>query len=227
MVSKRRPSFNPKLFLASAGDGRSIDTYRKGQVVFAQKDPANAVFYIQSGNVKVAVTSNEGREAVVAILGANDFFGERCLDGPTQRMTTVTTMTESVIVQLGRTAIVRVIHQEPAFRKLFIGHLLRRAGRLEADLADHLSSSSEKRLARLLLLLASPGRDGKRKPTIPKISQETLAGMIGTTRSRVSHFMNRFRDLGYIGYNGGASGRIDVHDSLSNVVRRPPPLVKA
>jgi CRP/FNR family transcriptional regulator, cyclic AMP receptor protein len=227
MVSKRRPSFNPKLFLASDGEGRSIDRYRKGEVVFAQRDPASAVFYIQSGNVKVAVTSDAGKEAVVAILGPNDFFGERCLDGRTQRMTTVTTMTNSVIMQLGRAAIVRVINQEPAFCKLFIGHLLRRAGRLEADLADHLSSSSEKRLARLLLLLASPGRDGKHKPTIPKINQETLAGMIGTTRSRVSFFMNRFRDLGHIDYTGGVDSHIDVHGSLSSVVRPAQPLIKA
>jgi CRP/FNR family transcriptional regulator, cyclic AMP receptor protein len=215
---RRRPSFNPKPFLAKIGGGRSVDRYHSGDIVFSQRDPANAVFYIQKGNVKVAVVSERGKAAVVAILGANEFFGEGCLDGRTQRRTTVTTITDAVIMRLEKADMVRMIHQEPTFCKVFIGHLLHRAGRLEADLADQLVSSSEKRLARLLLLLADPDKNGKSKPTIPKISQGTLAAMVGTTRSRVSYFMNKFRDLGLIDYSGGVSDRIEVHGSLSNSV---------
>jgi CRP/FNR family transcriptional regulator, cyclic AMP receptor protein len=215
---KRRPSFNPKSYLTKVGEGRSTGRYRLGEIVFSQRDPANAVFYLRTGNVKVAVVSDDGKEAIVAILGANEFFGEGCLDGRAQRMTTVTTMTDSVIVRLEKATIVGMINQEPAFCRLFIDHLLRRSCRLEADLADHLVSSSEKRLARLLLLLANSGKNGKRKPTIPKISQGTLAEMVGTTRSRVSFFMNKFRDLGFIDYDGGVSGGIEIHDSLSNAV---------
>ena len=226
MAIKRRASFNPKSFLAKVGEGRSIGRYRMGEIVFSQRDPANAVFYIQRGRVKVTVVSQQGREAVVAILGTNDFFGEGCLDRRAQRMTTVTTMTDCVIVRLGKAAIIRVINREPAFCKVFIGHLLRRTGRLEADLADQLSNSSEKRLARLLLLLASPGKNGKLKPMISKVSQGTLADMIGTTRSRVSFFMNKFRDRGFIDYNGSISGHIEVHRSLSNVVVPDRPQIK-
>jgi CRP/FNR family transcriptional regulator, cyclic AMP receptor protein len=215
---RRRPTFNPKPFLAKVGGGRSIDRYHSGDIVFSQRDPANAVFYIQKGNVKVAVVSQQGKAAVVAILGTNEFFGEGCLDGRAQRTTTVTAMTDSVIVRLEKAAIVRMINQEPAFCRGFIGHLLHRAGRLEADLADQLVNTSEKRLARLLLLLASPGNNGRSKPTIAKINQGTLAEMIGTTRSRVSYFMNKFRDRGFIDYDGGISGRIEVHGSLSNAV---------
>jgi CRP/FNR family cyclic AMP-dependent transcriptional regulator len=218
MAIKRRPSFNLKSFLAKVGDDRSIGRYRTDEIVFSQSDPANAVFYIQRGNVKVAIVSEDGKEAVVAILGTNAFFGEGCLDGRVQRMTTVTAMTDSVIVRMGKAAIVRMINREPTFCRAFIEHLLRRADRLEADLADHLVNSSEKRLARLLLLLASPGKNGKPKPTIPNINQGTLAVMVGTTRSRVSFFMNKFRDRGFIDYSGGSSGRIEVHGSLLNAV---------
>ena len=198
MAIKRRPSFNPKSFLAKVGEGRSIGTYRKDQIVFSQGDPADAVFYIQKGKVKVTVVSEQGKEAVVAILGTNEFFGEGCLAGQAQRIATVATMTESVIVRLEKAAIVRVIHQEPAFSEMFIAHLLGRTIRVEADLVDQLFNSSEKRLARLLLLLANFGKEGKPEPIIAKISQETLAEMIGTTRSRVSFFMNKFRKLGFI-----------------------------
>ena len=198
MAAKRRPSFDPKSFLAMVGEGRSIGTYRKGQIVFSQGDPADAVFYIQKGKVKVTVVSEQGKEAVVAILGADEFFGEGCLAGQTQRIATVATMTESVIMRLEKAAIVRVIHQEPAFSEMFIAHLLGRTIRVEADLVDQLFNSSEKRLARLLLLLANFGKEGKPEPIIAKISQETLAEMIGTTRSRVSFFMNKFRKLGFI-----------------------------
>ena len=191
-------SFDPKSFLAKVGEGRSIGTYRKDQIVFSQGDPADAVFYIQKGKVKVTVVSEQGKEAVVAILEADEFFGEGCLAGQTQRIATVATMTEFVIMRLEKAAVVRVIHHEPAFSEMFIAHLLGRTIRVEADLVDQLFNSSEKRLARMLLLLANFGKEGKPEPIIAKISQETLAEMIGTTRSRVSFFMNKFRKLGLI-----------------------------
>jgi CRP/FNR family cyclic AMP-dependent transcriptional regulator len=219
MATKSRPSFNPKSFLAKVGEGRSIGEYHKDAIVFSQGDPADAVFYIQSGKVKVTVVSEQGKEAVVAMLGTNDFFGEGCLAGQAQRIATVATMTDSVIVRLEKAAIVRVIHQEPAFSGMFIAHLLARAIRVEADLVDQLFNSSEKRLARMLLLLANFGKDEKPEPILAKISQETLADMIGTTRSRVSSFMNKFRKLGFIDYNGS----IEVHSSLLNVVLHDEP----
>ncbi len=222
MAIKRRPPFNPKSFLAKVGEGRSIGKYRKDQNVFSQGDPADAVFYIQRGKVKVAVVSEQGKEAVVAILGTSEFFGEACLAGQARRIATVTTMTESVVVRLEKAAIVRLIHQEPAFSEMFIAHLLGRAIRVEADLVDQLFNSSEKRLARLLLLLANFGKEGKPEPIIAKVSQETLAEMIGTTRSRVSFFMNKFRKLGFIEYNGS----IEVHRSLLNVVLHEQPQIR-
>ena len=222
MTKKAQLAFNPKTFLAKVGEGRSIGKYRKDQIVFSQGDPADAVFYIQEGKVKVTVVSEQGKEAVVAMLGTNEFFGEGCLAGQAQRIATVATMTDSVIVRLEKAAIVRVIHQEPAFSEMFIAHLLARTIRVEADLVDQLFNSSEKRLARLLLLLANFGKEGKPEPIIAKISQETLAEMIGTTRSRVSFFMNKFRKLGFIDYNGG----IEVHSSLLNVVLHDEPHIK-
>jgi CRP/FNR family transcriptional regulator, cyclic AMP receptor protein len=223
MAIKPRPGFTPKSFLAKVGDGRSIGKYRKEQIVFSQGDPADAVFYIQKGKVKITVVSEQGKEAVVAILGTNEFFGEGCLAGQAQRIATVATMTESVIVRLEKAAIVRVIHQEPAFSEMFIAHLVGRAIRVEADLVDQLFNSSEKRLARLLLLLANFGKEGKPESIIAKISQETLAEMIGTTRSRVSFFMNKFRKLGFIHYNGGG---LEVHSSLLNVVLHDEPHIE-
>ena len=222
MATKRRASFSPKAFLAKVGEGRSIGTHRKGQIVFSQGDPADAVFYVQRGKVKVTVVSDQGKEAVVAILELDDFFGEACLAGQAQRISTVATMTEAVIVRLEKAAIIRVIHEEPAFSEMFMAHLLGRTIRVEADLIDQLFNSSEKRLARLLLLLANFGKEGKPEPIIAKISQETLAEMIGTTRSRVSFFMNRFRKLGFIKYNGG----IEVHSSLLNAVLHDQPQIK-
>jgi len=204
------------------GEGRGIGEYHKDEIVFSQGDPADAVFYIQSGKVKVTVLSEQGKEAVVAMLGTNDFFGEGCLAGQAQRIATVATMTDSVIVRLEKAAIVRVIGQEPAFAGMFIGHLLARAIRVEADLVDQLFNSSEKRLARMLLLLANFGKDEKPEPILAKISQETLADMIGTTRSRVSFFMNKFRKLGLIDYNGS----IEVHSSLLNVVLHDDPHIR-
>ena len=217
-----KQSFNPKSFLAHVGEGRSIARYGKDQIVFSQGDPADAVFYLQKGKVKVTVVSEQGKEAVVAMLGTNEFFGEGCLAGQAQRIATVATMTESVVVRLEKAAIVRVIHQQPAFSEMFIAHLLSRSIRVEADLVDQLFNSSEKRLARLLLLLANFGKEGKPEPMIAKISQETLAEMIGTTRSRVSFFMNKFRKLGFIHYNGG----IQIHSSLLNVVLHDQPQIK-
>ena len=222
MAVKRRPSFDPKSFLARVGEGRSIDRFGKDQIVFSQGDPADAVFYIQKGKAKVTVVSEQGKEAVVAIFGTNEFFGEGCLAGQGQRISTVTTMTDCVIMRLEKAAVVDVIHREPAFSEMFIAHLLGRTIRVEADLVDQLFNSSEKRLARMLLLLANFGKEGKPEPIIAKVSQETLAEMIGTTRSRVSFFMNKFRKLGLIDYNGG----IHVHSSLLNVVLHERPEIK-
>jgi CRP/FNR family cyclic AMP-dependent transcriptional regulator len=218
MPPKRRPPFDPKAFLAHVGEGRSIGQYAKGEVVFSQGDPADAVFFIQKGKAKLTVVSDQGKEAVVALLGRNEFFGEGCLAGQAQRMATVTAMTDAVIVRLNKAAVIRVIHRQPAFAEMFIAHLLARAIRVEADLVDQLFNSSEKRLARLLLLLANVAPDNEPE-MIAKISQETLAEMIGTTRSRVSFFMNKFRKLGFITYNGS----IKVHRSLLNAVLHAQP----
>jgi CRP-like cAMP-binding protein len=219
MAPKTKATFDPRLFLSKVGDGRSIGKYKKGATVFAQGDAADSVFYIQKGKVKLVVLSPQGREAVVAILEAHDFFGEGCMAGQRTRIATVVAMTDSVIVRLAKSAIVGVIHREPAFSEMFIAHLLGRSVRVEADLVDQLFNSSEKRLARLLLLLANFGKDEEPEPLIAKISQETLAEMIGTTRSRVSFFMNKFRKLGFIEHNGG----IKVHSSLLNLVLRDQP----
>jgi CRP-like cAMP-binding protein len=223
MASKQSPSFDPRLFLAKVGEGRSIGKYRKDQIVFSQGDPADAVFYIQSGKAKVTVVSEQGKEAIIAILGPDNFFGEGCLAGQPRRMATVSTGTEGVFMRLEKASIVRVIHDEPAFSEMFISHLLARAIRVEEDLVDQLFNSSEKRLARMLLLLANFGKDGRPEPVIANVSQETLAEMIGTTRSRVSHFMNKFRKLGFIHYDGGG---LEVHSSLLNVILHDQPPTK-
>ncbi len=222
MASKNPQSFDPKSFLAEVGENRTIGRYSKDHIVFSQGDPADAVYYIEKGKVKVTVVSEQGKEAVVAILEANDFFGEGCLAVQPLRISTVTTMVEFCHHATGKAAIVRVIHQEPAFAEMFIAHLLDRTIRIELDLVDQLFNSSEKRLARLLLLLANFGKDGKPEPLIAKMSQETLAEMIGTTRSRVSFFMNKFRKLGFIHYNGG----IEVRTSLLNAVLQEQPHIK-
>ena len=223
MASKQNPSFDPKLFLAKVGEGRSIGKYRKDQIVFSQGDPADAIFYIQKGKAKVTVVSEQGKEAVVAILGPDDFFGEGCLAGQPRRMATVSTMAEGLFMRLEKASVVRVIHDEPAFSEMFIAHLLARTIRVEEDLVDQLFNSSEKRLARMLLLLANFGKDGRPEPVIAKVSQETLAEMIGTTRSRVSFFMNKFRKLGFIHYDGGG---LEVHSSLLNVILHDQPPIK-
>src|ERR1700681_3789331 len=226
MKRKGQPPFNPKLFLSKVNGGRSISDYQTNQIVYSQGDPSDSVFFIQSGKVKKTVVSEQGKEAVVALLGTGDFFGEGCLTGEPLRLATVSAMTECVIAQISKADITRVIHEEPAFAELFISHLLARNSRVEEDLVDQLFNSSEKRLARVLLLLANFGKEARPEPIIAKISQETLAEMIGTTRSRVSHFMNKFRKLGFIEYNGGIEGGIEVHSSLLNVVLHEHPEIK-
>jgi CRP/FNR family cyclic AMP-dependent transcriptional regulator len=222
MRRKAKLPFDPKVFLAKVDGGRTVSDYPKNQIVYAQGDPADSVFYIQKGKAKVTVLSEQGKEAVVALLGTGDFFGEGCLAGQPLRMATVSTLAESVIARMSKADIVRVIHEEPSFAELFISHLLARNIRVEEDLVDQLFNSSEKRLARVLLLLANFGKDGKPEPVIAKISQETLAEMIGTTRSRVNFFMNKFRQLGLIEYNG----HLEVHSSLLNVVLHDEPRIK-
>ena len=221
--NERRPLFDPKVFLDTENSGRTISKYRKGQTLFSQGSPADAVFYIRKGKVKITVVSEQGKEAVVAIQGPDEFCGEGCLTGHARRLGTASAMTECEIMRLEKAAMIRVLHEEPAFSEMFVSHLLARTIRVEADLVDQLFNSSGKRLARALLLLANFGKDGRPEPVIAKVSQETLAEMIGTTRSRVSHFMNKFRNLGFIGYNGG----IEVHSSLLNVVLHDQPQIKA
>jgi len=222
MERKAKLPFDPQVFLSKVNDGRAISDYRKNQIVYTQGELADSVFYIQSGKVRKTVVSEQGKEAVVALLGTSDFFGEGCLTGEPLRLATVSAMTQSVIVRITKADITRVIHKEPAFAELFISHLLTRNSRVEEDLVDQLFNSSEKRLARILLLLANFGKEGRPEPVIAKISQETLAEMIGTTRSRVSFFMNKFRELGLIDYNG----HIEVHSSLLNVVLHDQPQIK-
>lgn len=223
MKSNKKLPFDPKVFLSKVDGGRTISTYRKDQIVYAQGDPANSAFYIQRGKAKKTVVSEHGKEAVVALFDAGDFFGEGCLRGETLRLAAVSTMTECVIVRMPKENIVNAIHEEPAFAEMFISHLLHRNRRVEEDLVDQLFNSSEKRLARTLLLLANFGKEGEPEPILPKISQETLAEMIGTTRSRVSAFMNKFRLLGLINYNG----RIEVHRSLLNVILHENPVIRS
>jgi CRP/FNR family transcriptional regulator, cyclic AMP receptor protein len=211
---RKKQPFNVEVFLNTVDGGRSVSSYRKNQKVFSQGDPGDAVFYIQEGQVKVCVVSEQGKEAVVALHGKGDFFGESCLNGHPLRMATVVTMTECDIMRLEKAAIVRVLHDEPQFSEMFMSYLLSRNSRVEEDLVDQLFNSSEKRLARVLLLMANFGKEGRPEPVIAKISQETLAEMVGTTRSRVSAFMNKFRKLGFIEYNGS----LEVHNSLLNMV---------
>ena len=222
MKRKKEPGFDPKAFLAKAAGGRTIATYKAGQVVFSQGEEADSVFYISNGKVKVSVVSKQGKEAVVAIMGPDDFCGEGCLAGQTRRMATAIAMSDCEIMRLDKKAIMRVLHDEPAFSEMFIAHLLTRTIRVEEDLVDQLFNSSEKRLARALLLLANFGKEGRPEPILGKVSQETLAEMVGTTRPRVSHFMNKFRELGFIEYNGA----LKVHSSLLSVVLHDQPQIK-
>jgi CRP/FNR family cyclic AMP-dependent transcriptional regulator len=209
-----KPAFDVKSFLSKANGGRTIADYRQDSVIFSQADPAIAVFYIQKGKVKLTVVSRRGKEAVVGILGTGDFFGEGCLTGQPFRMATAVAMSECLIMRLEKSEVIRALREQPNFSELFVAHLLSRNIRMEEDLVDQLFNSSEKRLARVLLLLANFGKEGTPQTVIPKMSQETLAEIIGTTRSRVSFFMNRFRKLGFIEYNGS----LKIHSSLLNVV---------
>jgi CRP/FNR family transcriptional regulator, cyclic AMP receptor protein len=220
--AKKKLDFNVDAFLATVNGGRTISTYRKEQKVFRQGDPANAVFYLREGKVKVCVISEQGKEAVVALHEKGDFFGEGCLTGQPLRLATVETMTECEIMRLEKATMVRVLHDEALFSERFTSYLLTRTARVEADLVDQLFNSSEKRLARTLLLLANFGKEGKPERVIAKISQETLAELIGTTRSRVSAFMNKFRKLGFINYNG----EMEIHPSLLSMVLHETPEIR-
>ncbi len=206
--------FDPAVFLATAALGRDISNHSKKEVIFAQGEDADAVFYIKKGKVKVAVLSKDGKEAIVALLGPDEFVGEGCLIGQPKRLATASAMTECQTMRVAKTEIQRLLHEEPTFSKMFMAHILARNARVEEDLVDQIFNSTEKRLARLLLLMANFGKEARTEPILAKISQETLAEMIGTTRSRVSHFMNKFRRLGFIDYNG----HLEVHNSLVGVL---------
>ena len=223
MARKSKSKFDPEGFLAKADGGLTVSKYAKGQAVFAQGEPADSVFYIREGRVKISVVSEQGKEAVVAFLKAGDFIGEGCLTGRPRRVSTARALEDSVITRVDKATMVRMLRDEQKFSERFTVHLLARTVRVEEDLVDQLFNSSEKRLARALLLLANFGKDGKHQPVIAKVSQETLADMIGTTRSRVSHFMNKFRELGYIDYNGN----LEVHSSLMDaVLHEKPPQIR-
>jgi CRP/FNR family transcriptional regulator, cyclic AMP receptor protein len=215
-AAKKKPIFDPNAFLATIGKGQKTVSFPKKHAIFAQGDAADAVFYIQGGKVKLTVVSNIGKEATVGILTDGDFCGEGCLGGQPLRMGSAIAMTECSILRIDKKAMMEALHREHEFSDLFVAYLLARNIRYEEDLVDQLFNSSEKRLARILLLLAHFGKEGKPETVIPKISQETLAEMVGTTRSRVSFFMNRFRKLGFVEYSGGAE--LQVHSSLLNVV---------
>jgi CRP-like cAMP-binding protein len=208
------PAFNAQAFLAKVGSGRTLVNHSADETVFSQGDAADSIFYVRKGKVKLTVISKQGRQAVIAMLGSGEFFGEGCLAGQTRRMATCTTMAPSSLARLEKVAAIRVLHEEPVFSELFLRHLLARSIRIEEDLVDQLFNSSEKRLARVLLLLANFGKEGEPQTVIAKISQETLAGIVGITRARVSFFMNKFRKLGFIAYNG----HLEVHSSLLTVV---------
>ena len=213
-VSSEKVKFDPKTFLATIDNGRTISSYSQKQGIFAQGDRANAVFYIQEGKVKLTVISTAGKEATIGLLGIGDFFGEGCLTGQRVRLCSASAMTDCSVTKIDKKAMATVLHGENAFSDLFVAYLLTRNIRYEEDLVDQLFNSSEKRLARVLLLLAHFGKEGKPEVAIPKLSQETLAEMVGTTRSRVNFFMNRFRKMGFISYNG----ELEVHSSLLNIV---------
>jgi CRP/FNR family cyclic AMP-dependent transcriptional regulator len=218
-----KAAFDPKIFLAKVGEGKTISEYRKDQIVFSQGDAGDAVFYIQKGEIKLTVISEQGKEAVVGIQGPGHFFGEGCLNGHPLRVTTAMALDdECLITRIAKGAMIATMHDEPEFSELFMAYLLTRNSRIEEDLIDQLFNSSEKRLARLLLLLANFGKEGTPQPIVGQFSQETLAEMIGTTRSRVSFFMNKFRKMGYIEYNG----KLKIHNSLLNVVLYDKPEIK-
>ena len=222
MANPTKDMFDPKKFLAKVGVGKTILEFRKNQHVFEQGEVADTIFYIQRGKVKLTVVSEQGKEAVVAILEPGQFFGEGCMNGHPLRIATTTAIEDCVITSITKGAMIAAIHDEPKFSELFMAYLLTRNSRIEEDLIDQLFNSSERRLARLLLLLANFGKEGSPQPISPNISQETLAEMVGTTRSRVSYFMNKFRKLGLISYNG----HIEVHNSLLSAVLHEKPMLR-
>jgi CRP/FNR family cyclic AMP-dependent transcriptional regulator len=213
-AAKKSRKFNPQTFLSTIDHGRTIADFPKKQTIFVQGDSSDAVYYIQKGKVQLTVVSKTGKEATIGVLSDGDFFGEGCLAGQPLRMCSATAMTDSSLMCINKKSMMEVLHREHTMSDMFVAYLLTRNIRYEEDLVDQLFNSSEKRLARILLLLAHFGKSGKREVAIPKISQETLAEMVGTTRSRVNFFMNRFRKLGFVRYNG----ELEVHSSLLNVV---------
>jgi CRP/FNR family cyclic AMP-dependent transcriptional regulator len=217
-AAKKNRGFDPNIFLATIGDGRKILAVPKKQLIFAQGDSADAVFYIQKGKVRLTVVSKIGKEATIAIVNERNFFGEGALAGQVLRMGSAAAMTDCDLLRVDKKAMMNALHGEHAFSDMFVAYLLARNIRYEEDLVDQLFNSSEKRLARVLLLLAHFGKEGVPQTVVPQMSQETLAEMVGTTRSRVSFFMNRFRKLGFIDYAGGLEGGLQVHSSLLNIV---------
>ncbi len=216
MLPCKERTFDPKTFLSQAGSGKTILRYPKNKVIFAQGDPCDGVFYIRDGRAKLTVLSKGGKEATIALLGAEDFLGESCImpDQPF-RMVSATAMTDCCVLRIEKEVLLNVLHREPAFSGLFVAYLVSRNNQIQEDLVDHLFNFAEKRLARILLLLAFVGKEGRSESVIPRIRQETLAEMVGTTRARVNFFMNRFRQLGFIDYNGGD---LEVHSSLLDIV---------
>ncbi len=217
-VAKKSREFDPEALLATIGEGRKAMLFSKKQTIFAQGNPADAVFYLQTGKVKLAVVSKTGKEATIGILSDRSFFGEGSLAGQALRMGTASAMTDCSVLRIEKKAMMQALHREHTLSDMFVAYLLARNIRYEEDLVDQLFNSSEKRLARVLLMLAHFGKEGVPETVVPRISQETLAEMVGTTRSRVSFFMNRFRKLGFIDYAGGEDGGLQVHSSLLNVV---------
>jgi CRP-like cAMP-binding protein len=218
LAAKKNRGFDPHTFLATIGEGRSLLAVLKNQSIYAQGDQADAVFYLQKGKVRLTVVSKAGKEATIGILSERSFFGEGALAGQIVRMGSAAAMTDCELLRVDKKAMMDALHREHTFSDMFVAYLLARNIRYEEDLVDQLFNSSEKRLARVLLLLAHFGKEGIPEAVVPKISQETLAAMIGTTRSRVSFFMNRFRKLGFIDYSGGLDGGLQVHSSLLNIV---------
>jgi CRP-like cAMP-binding protein len=217
-MAKKKQGFDPNTFLATIGDGRKLLTFAKKQTIFTQGDKADSVFYIQKGKVRLTVVSHDGKEATIGILNERNFFGEGALAGQALRMLSAAALNDCELLRVDKRAMIDALHREHALSDLFVAYLLARNIRYEEDLVDQLFNSSEKRLARVLLLLAHFGKEGAPETVVPKISQETLAEMVGTTRSRVSFFMNRFRKLGFIHYAGGEDGGLQVHSSLLNIV---------
>ncbi len=217
-AAKRKGAFDPGTFLATIGDGRKSVAVAKKQGIFTQGDPADAIFFIQKGKIRLTVVSKTGKEATIGILSEGDFFGEGALAGQSLRMGSAAAITDCQLLRIAKTSMMEALHREHALSDMFVGYLLARNIRYEEDLVDQLFNSSEKRLARVLLMLAHFGKEGVPETVVPKISQETLAEMVGTTRSRVSFFMNRFRKLGFIDYAAGVEGGLQVHSSLLNVV---------